>query len=70
MIVSRKRSPLQTSSHPFILSKLLDRVPEFKYLGVWLTEKLTWSKHIENITKTAARLTGMVYRKFDQHRKL
>ena len=70
MIVSRKRSTLQLASQLSILSKPLDRVSEFKYVGVWLTEKLTWSKHIESITKTAARLIGMVYRKFYQYSTL
>ena len=64
MIISRKCSPLLTALNLSILGKPLDRVFEYKYLGVWITETLSWSKHIESITKRAMKLVGMVYRKF------
>ena len=64
MVVSRKHSPLQPISQLNISSRTLDRVSEFKYLGIWLTENLSWSKHIEHITKSTARLIGMIYRRF------
>ena len=31
----------------------LEHVPEFKYLGVWMTEKLSWLHQIEVISKQA-----------------
>ena len=35
-----------------------------KYLGVLLSEDLSWSNHIEQITKEAMKQTGMIFRRF------
>ena len=44
------------------------QVPKFKYLGVWLSERLDWSIHVQAITKSAARtVDGMLYRRFYKH---
>ena len=36
----------------------------FKYLGVWISDDLKWSKHIEQITKKATKQAGLIYRRF------
>ena len=64
MIISRKLSPLQPQAPLVIETTPLVRVSEFKYLGVWLSEKLDWSYHIQAITKTAVKTVGMLYRRF------
>ena len=67
MIISRKPSPLQPLSILKINDTLLAQVHKFKYLGVWLSERLDWSIHVQAITKTAARTVGMLYRRFYEH---
>ena len=67
MVLSRKRSPMLPVAQLTILDIPLDRVSEFKYLGVWLTDNLSWSKHIQSITKKAMKLVSVVYRKFYRH---
>ena len=61
-------SPLQSLSILKINDTLLAQVPKFKYLGVWLSERLDWSIHVQAISKTAAcRTVGMLYRRFSKH---
>ena len=67
MIISRKPSPLQPLSVLKIDDTPLAQVPKFKYLGVWLSERLDWSIHVQAITKSAARTVGMLYRRFYKH---
>ena len=67
MIISRKPSPLQPLSILKINDTLLAQVHKFKYLGVWLSERLDWSIHVQAITKTAAWTVGMLYRRFYEH---
>ena len=44
----------------------LNRVTEFKYLGVLITADLSWTTHINMICTKARRLIGMLYRQFCQ----
>ena len=44
----------------------LDRVTEFKYLGILITADLSWTAHINMIFAKARRLVGMLYRQFYQ----
>ena len=44
----------------------LDRVTEFKYLGILITADLSWTVHINMICTKARRLVGMLYRQFYQ----
>ena len=44
----------------------LDRVTEFKYLGILITADLSWTAHINVICTKARRLVGMLYRQFYQ----
>ena len=63
MIVSRLTSrgipapALELNGHQ------LEKVLEYKYLGVTLTSNLSWSEHVD--TKTQ-KLVGMLYRQFYQ----
>ena len=65
MTLSRKRAsdlppPINLNSLP------LDRVTEFKYLGLRISADLSWSPHINMICAKARRLVGMLYRRFYQ----
>ena len=44
----------------------LDRVTEFKYLGILITADLSWTAHTNMICTKARRLVGMLYRQFYQ----
>ena len=63
-VISRKSHPLQPSFDLKISDSPLTRVAEFKYLGVWLTEKL---RHVKFISKTATKAAGVLFRKFYRH---
>ena len=45
LVISRKSHPLQPNFELKIGDSSLARVAEFKYLSVWLTEKLSWLRH-------------------------
>ena len=39
----------------------------FKYLGLWITDDLTWSCHIESVCCRARQQLGFIYRFFSPH---
>ena len=45
----------------------LEQVFNFKYLGVWLSADLIWSKHIMSVTCKAHRLLRYIFRTFSPH---
>ena len=66
MLVSRKR----TSSLPppiLYVSATLQRVTSVRYLGVELTQDLSWSLHISHLCAKAWQLIGLLYRRFYKH---
>jgi hypothetical protein len=42
----------------------IERVNHLKYLGVTLSSDLSWSTHIDIVTRRARRLLGFLYRSF------
>ena len=64
MTISRKRTSLQPVFCLSISGHPLERVTAFKYLGVWISDNLTWSRHIEHAVKRATKKTGMIFRRF------
>ena len=64
MLISRKRSPTLPDI-PLLLHKLpLCQVDTFKYLGILLSEDLSWSPHINAICSKARQVLGLLYRRF------
>ncbi len=65
MVLSRKRSSVHVAPPALLLKGLpLERVSEFKYLGVRISSKLTWTLHINKICSKTKRLVSMFHRRF------
>ena len=48
---------------------MLDSVSSVKYLGVTISDELSWSTHIDNITKSENQTLGFLKRNFRVHKK-
>ena len=46
----------------YINGSLIEEVKHFKYLGVWISSDLTWTKHIELLCCKTRRVLGYVHR--------
>ena len=44
----------------------IERVSEYKYLGVWLSATLEWMGHVNRVVRRASQQVGMIYRTFYQ----
>ena len=64
-ILSRNRHKLQ----PILLlnGTALEQVTHFKYLGIWVSDDLTWNNHIEAICNKAQRHLGFIFRMFSPY---
>ena len=63
MLIARK----SLASHHVSLTiggDILERVDNFKYLGITIKSDLSWTTHIQNICGKARRLLGLLYRKY------
>ena len=58
MIISRLKAELSDSSYS---DKPIEPVSSYKYLGVIITNDLSWSTHIEQIT---SKMIGLIYYQF------
>ena len=66
MIVTRRRTRAVPVPELKLYGQALERVFEYKYLGVTLSYNLSWSPHVEKIVAKTRRLTGMLYRQLYQ----
>ena len=64
MIISRKKQPTSPLYNLNLNNTPLEKVNEYKYLGIWLTADLNWGKHIEYICSKARKKVGALYRQF------
>ena len=67
IVISRKRNPLLPVPGLYINGTALIKVDHYKYLGVWISHNLAWSKHIEETCKGASKQIGLIYRIFYLH---
>lgn len=67
IVLSRRRQTILPAAPLTVMGSLLEEVPSFKYLGVWITKDLSWSKHISEICIKAKRVIGLIYRQYYQH---
>ena len=42
----------------------MERASTFKYLGVWLSENMSWLTHIDKKSTRALQQAGLIYRRF------
>ena len=66
MTISRKHSEL-SHYQLYITNQAMEKVSTFKYLGVWLSDNLSWSAHIQKSSKIALKQAGSMYRRFYQY---
>ncbi len=63
MVLSRKKSSIEPPA--IILNGLpIERVSQFKYLGVRISYDLSWSLHVGKICAMGRRLVGLLHRRF------
>ena len=67
MIISRKRETTLPSLPLTLNGSVMERVETFKYLGVHISQNLSWSTHVKYICTKAKRILGLLYRKFYNH---
>ena len=61
MLISRRRK-LPKKFPPLYLNNVqIESVSHFRYLGVWISDDLTWSKHVETICCKARRILAGLY---------
>ena len=64
IIVSRKKQPTIPLMGLHLNNDILEQVTSYRYLGVLISQRLSWSEHIQQICRKGRRLVGMLYRKF------
>ena len=66
MVISRLRSRALPPQQITLNDQPMERVSNYTYLGVLISDDLSWSPHIDRITGKARRLLGLLYRQFYQ----
>ena len=61
------KPPIETKY--FLHDTMLDSVSSAKFLGVTISDDLSWSTHIDNITKRANQTLGFLKRNIRVHNK-
>ena len=64
MIISRKRSPPSPEYPLRLFGCPMQSVDCYKYLGLLITNNLTWSTHIDSVCSRAKKILGLIYRRF------
>ena len=64
MIISRHHGRSVPNCTLALNGQPMERVHQYKYLGVVLTDDLTWSAHIREITNKARKVIGLLYRQY------
>ena len=64
MLISRRRTKGNQMPMLHLHGQPLERVFEYKYLGVVLSSNLSWTPHIDKIVAKTRKIIGMLYRQF------
>ena len=68
MIISRKRARSYPALPLTLKDTTLEKVDTFKYLGVLMSDNLSWSNHnISNACIKTRKILGLLYRRFYNH---
>ena len=67
MVISRKKQPSLPSMPLNVNNSPMEMVSSYKYLSVWITSSLDWSKQVTSVCKKARQHVGILYRKFYGH---
>ena len=67
MKITRKRQVILPPTPLTVMGNILDKVSSFKYLGVWITKDLFWSKYVSEICFKAKKIIALIYRQYYQH---
>jgi len=51
----------------YVYNNQIERVHQYKYLGVWICDDLTWSKHVESVCNRSRRLLGYIFSEHFPH---
>ena len=62
ILPSKTKTPIQSTYH--LHGQTLDTTKESKYLGVTITDNLTWTNHIKNVAAKGSRTVGFLRRNF------
>ena len=66
MQITRRKTTTQ-SPQLHLNDRPIERVFEYKYLGVVISSDLTWASHINTICTRAKKVIGLLYRQFFNH---
>ena len=64
MVISKLKSRALSPQAVTLFNQPMLRVSAYKYLGVIISDDLSWALHIEEISSKARKLVGMLYRNF------
>lgn len=64
MIISRKAAPLHLETVLILNGHVLNQVDVYKYLGILLSQDLSWSPHVDVICSKACKILALLYRTF------
>ena len=68
MHITRART---TKKHPYVMhDQQLEFVTEAKYLGITISNNLSWNNHINNIEASANQAQGMLRRNIKKHHNI
>ena len=70
MTISRKQYSCSYSDSLPALSVngvALEKVDNYKHLGIWITSTLSWSKQVTEVCRKARQKVGILFRKYYQH---
>ena len=67
MLITRSSALFKNCPSFYLNGQLIERVHYFKYLGIWFSDDLSWSKYVESVCCRARRLLGYMYRTFSPY---
>ena len=70
MIISKIQPTTSQHVSQYQWTSPILKVDHYKYLGVWISHDLSWSKRIEGMCRNSCKQVGIIYRQFYGHSSL